>query len=106
MLLTELILSKRGPLAKVWLSAHHEKKLSKQQALGVDVGESVGTSVKTLENHKQGKADLIDRGDFRAGGWTGHTTSVWTIDAGCHANLFKKGTISFRGLQRDKREHY
>lgn len=42
MLLTELILSKRGPLAKVWLSAHHERKLSKQQTLGVDVEESVG----------------------------------------------------------------
>ncbi|KAI9635449.1 Rec8 like protein-domain-containing protein [Dioszegia hungarica] len=41
MLLTELILSKRGPLAKVWLSAHHERKLSKQQTLGVDVEESV-----------------------------------------------------------------
>ncbi|ORX34377.1 Rec8 like protein-domain-containing protein [Kockovaella imperatae] len=40
MLLTELILSKRGPLAKVWLSAHQERKLSKQQALGVDVEES------------------------------------------------------------------
>jgi cohesin complex subunit SCC1 len=42
MLLTELILSKRGPLAKVWLSAHHERKLNKQQTLGVDVEESVG----------------------------------------------------------------
>ena len=47
MLLTELILSKRGPLAKVWLSAHHERKLSKQQALGVDVEESVGESAET-----------------------------------------------------------
>jgi hypothetical protein len=42
--LNDLILSKRGPLAKVWLSAHHERKLSKQQALGVDVGETVGGS--------------------------------------------------------------
>lgn len=42
MLLSDLILDKRGSLAKVWLSAHHERKLSKQQALGVDVGESVG----------------------------------------------------------------
>jgi cohesin complex subunit SCC1 len=42
MLLTELILGKSGPLAKVWLSAHHERKLSKQQALGVDVEQSVG----------------------------------------------------------------
>ena len=48
MLLTELILSKRGPLAKVWLSAHHERKLSKQQALGVDVEESVGMNLKPL----------------------------------------------------------
>lgn len=49
MLLTELILSKRGPLAKVWLSAHHERKLSKQQALGVDVGESVGESAMDFQ---------------------------------------------------------
>ncbi|KAL7424551.1 Electron transfer flavoprotein alpha-subunit [Cryptotrichosporon argae] len=41
MLLTELIMAKRGPLAKVWLSAFHERKLSKQQALGIDVKESV-----------------------------------------------------------------
>ncbi|WWC87207.1 uncharacterized protein L201_002094 [Kwoniella dendrophila CBS 6074] len=39
MLLNELV--KSGPLAKIWLSAHQEKKLSKAQALGVDVGESV-----------------------------------------------------------------
>ncbi|WVQ76808.1 hypothetical protein IAR50_006482 [Cryptococcus sp. DSM 104548] len=39
MILNELI--KSGPLAKVWLSAHQERKLSKTQALGVDVGESV-----------------------------------------------------------------
>lgn len=49
MLLTELILSKRGPLAKVWLSAHHERKLSKQQALGVDVNESVGKYTSRLK---------------------------------------------------------
>ena len=42
MLLTELILSKRGPLGKVWLSAHQERKLSKAQTLGIDVEESVG----------------------------------------------------------------
>lgn len=44
MLLSDLVLDKRGSLAKVWLSAHHEKKLSKQQALGVNVEESVGES--------------------------------------------------------------
>lgn len=40
MILNELI--KSGPLAKIWLSAHQERKLSKTQAMGVDVGESVG----------------------------------------------------------------
>src|SRR5690348_10382364 len=49
--LNDLILSKRGPLAKVWLSAHHERKLSKQQALGVDVGETVGGSWWLLIPH-------------------------------------------------------
>lgn len=46
MLLTELILSKRGPLGKVWLSAHQERKLSKAQTLGIDVEESVGKSIR------------------------------------------------------------
>ncbi len=41
MLLTDLILSKKGPLAKVWISAHHERKLSKAQALQIDVNESI-----------------------------------------------------------------
>jgi cohesin complex subunit SCC1 len=54
MLLTELILSKRGPLAKVWLSAHHERKLSKQQTLGVDVEESVG---ECYDMHLVGERD-------------------------------------------------
>lgn len=44
MLLNELLTSKRGPLAKVWLSAHHERKLGKRQAMAVDIEESVGKS--------------------------------------------------------------
>jgi cohesin complex subunit SCC1 len=50
MLLTELILSKRGPLGKVWLSAHQERKLSKAQTLGIDVEESVGMSLLSCLN--------------------------------------------------------
>ncbi len=42
MLLSELVLSKRGPLAKIWLSAHHERKLTKQQTLNVDIEDSCG----------------------------------------------------------------
>lgn len=60
MLLTELILSKRGPLAKVWLSAHHERKLSKQQAMGVDVEESVGQfNVSFACQRNESPADIM-----------------------------------------------
>jgi len=44
MLLTELLTDKRGPLAKIWMSAHQEKKLSKRDAMGIDIEESVGMS--------------------------------------------------------------
>jgi hypothetical protein len=45
MLLTELLTDKRGPLAKIWMSAHQEKKLSKRDAMGIDIEESVGTFI-------------------------------------------------------------
>lgn len=40
---SEAILSRRGPLAKVWLAAHMERKLSKAQTLQTDIEQSVGT---------------------------------------------------------------
>ena len=39
---SEAILSRRGPLAKVWLAAHMERKLSKAQTLQTDIEQSVG----------------------------------------------------------------
>ncbi|KAJ4468149.1 Rec8 like protein-domain-containing protein [Lentinula aciculospora] len=41
MFYSETILSRRGPLAKVWLAAHMERKLSKTQTLQTDIEESV-----------------------------------------------------------------
>ncbi|TRM69555.1 Rec8 like protein-domain-containing protein [Schizophyllum amplum] len=41
MFYSEAILSRRGPLGKVWLAAHMERKLSKTQTLQTDIGESV-----------------------------------------------------------------
>ncbi|KAI0046073.1 hypothetical protein FA95DRAFT_1583171 [Auriscalpium vulgare] len=38
---SEAILSRRGPLAKVWLAAHMERKLSKAQTLQTDIEQSV-----------------------------------------------------------------
>jgi cohesin complex subunit SCC1 len=41
---SEAILSRRGPLAKVWLAAHMERKLSKTQTLQTDIEQSVGAN--------------------------------------------------------------
>ncbi|KDQ21506.1 hypothetical protein BOTBODRAFT_25950 [Botryobasidium botryosum FD-172 SS1] len=41
MFYSEAILSRRGPLAKVWLAAHWERKLSKTQTLQTDIEQSV-----------------------------------------------------------------
>ncbi|KAI0690110.1 Rec8 like protein-domain-containing protein [Cytidiella melzeri] len=40
MFYSEAILSRRGPLAKVWLAAHMERKLSKTQTLQTDIEQS------------------------------------------------------------------
>jgi cohesin complex subunit SCC1 len=41
MFYSEIILTRRGPLAKVWLAAHYERKLSKTQTLQTDISQSV-----------------------------------------------------------------
>ncbi|CAJ0768530.1 11863_t:CDS:2, partial [Entrophospora sp. SA101] len=41
MFYSEAILSKKGPLAKVWLAAHWERKLSKTQFLQTNIQTSV-----------------------------------------------------------------
>lgn len=47
MFYSEALLSKRGPLARVWLAAHWERKLSKAQFLQTDIANSVGAIVET-----------------------------------------------------------
>ncbi|KAK0559862.1 sister chromatid cohesion protein 1 [Tilletia horrida] len=41
MFYSDVVLTKRGPLARVWLAAHWERKLSKTQYLQADVAKSV-----------------------------------------------------------------
>lgn len=41
MFYADFVLSKKGPLSKVWLAAHWEKKLSKAQIFETDVDEAV-----------------------------------------------------------------
>ncbi|KAG0229486.1 sister chromatid cohesion protein 1 [Actinomortierella wolfii] len=47
MFYSEAILAKKGPLAKVWLAAHWERKLSKNQLLQTDLSNSVDAIMGT-----------------------------------------------------------
>ncbi|BEI84271.1 hypothetical protein CcaverHIS002_0408750 [Cutaneotrichosporon cavernicola] len=51
MLLSDLVISKRGPLAKIWLSAHHERKLTKQQTIGIDIEDSCEAILGTPDDY-------------------------------------------------------
>lgn len=41
MFYSQIILAKKGPLGKIWLAAHYEKKLNKTQIYTTDIAESV-----------------------------------------------------------------
>ena len=58
MFYSQLLLAKKGPLSKVWLAAHWEKKLNKQTILTTDIKATVG------ERRRGG----LRRGE-REGGW-------------------------------------
>ena len=46
MFYSQLLLAKKGPLSKVWLAAHWEKKLNKAAILSTDIKATVGASSK------------------------------------------------------------
>jgi hypothetical protein len=41
MFYSQVILSRKGPLGKIWLAAHFEKRLSKSQIFATDITQSV-----------------------------------------------------------------
>lgn len=45
MFYSQYILARKGPLGKIWLAAHFEKKLTKSQVFATDITESVQTIV-------------------------------------------------------------
>lgn len=49
MFYSDLILAKKGPLAKIWLAAHREKKLKKTQIIQTDLLSSVKAIVNPIE---------------------------------------------------------
>jgi cohesin complex subunit SCC1 len=42
MFYSQVILARKGPLGKIWLAAHWDKKLTKQNIFSCDISESVG----------------------------------------------------------------
>lgn len=45
MFFAALVLSKKGPLAKVWMAAHWDKKLTKDQVYDIDVESTVDSII-------------------------------------------------------------
>lgn len=48
MFYSDSILTKKGPLANVWLAAHWDKKLSKAQIVQTNINESVSIALIVL----------------------------------------------------------
>jgi len=48
MFYSQFILAKKGPLGKIWLAAHLDKKLTKNQIFQTDIKASVGAPSGTL----------------------------------------------------------
>ena len=46
MFYSQIILAKKGPLGKIWLAAHWDKKISKAQIFQTNIEDSVGSIVK------------------------------------------------------------
>ena len=46
MFYAQFVLSKKGPLAKIWLAAHWEKKLSKAQIYETNVQDAVAEIIQ------------------------------------------------------------
>lgn len=44
MFYSQIILAKKGPLGKIWIAAHWDKKLNKAQIFQTNINTSVGES--------------------------------------------------------------
>lgn len=71
MLLNDLLLAKSGPLAKIWLSATQEKKLTKSHVTSIDLSRSVEAILArgggAAEAHQNGNGNEDVNMDAREG---------------------------------------
>lgn len=58
MFYSQIILAKKGPLGKIWIAAHWDKKLNKAQIFQTNINTSVGKS-KVVARDVMGKADAM-----------------------------------------------
>ena len=92
---SEAILSRRGPLAKVWLAAHMERKLSKVQTLQTDIEESVGMYFCFICAYTDEHGTFF-RCDNGSRGRNHGSAPEWTTSSGRGSYLQPKGKISAR----------
>ena len=55
MFYSQFILAKKGPLGTIWIAAHLERKLRKNQVADTDIGVSVGESAPITFVHIRSK---------------------------------------------------
>jgi cohesin complex subunit SCC1 len=49
MFYSQIILAKKGPLGSIWIAAHMDKKLNKNQITSTDIGSSVESIMEVKE---------------------------------------------------------
>jgi len=90
---SEAILCRRGPLAKVWLAAHMERKLSKTQTLQADIEQSVGELLALAARFLTTTDSVYDRCYHGTGGRGHGTPAEWTAAFGRRADIQSQGKI-------------
>lgn len=100
MFFSEFVLTKKGPLAKIWLAAHWERKLTKSQITETDINNSVGScfcllklSLLTLcRIHQESRC-------------TNRPAHERPFASRCCENLFSQSKIRARRMQRSYDEN-
>jgi hypothetical protein len=93
MFYSEVILTRRGPLAKVWLAAHYERKLSKTQTLQTDITESVGAYLMNDTCHRFDPIVCSYRRYYGSGCCTYGLASQWSASFGSREDIQQEDKI-------------
>lgn len=86
MFYSQLVLAKKGPLGKVWLAAHWDRKLTKNQIMGTDISQTAGKSIALTTNDSYLLCSFYyePQSPIRA-------TYEWTFIVGCGSHLLSQG---------------